>query len=101
MNEKYLAGIGAGLLLISFGIVISYFIASGVESKLAETNQTIIFQQLSELNENTPEKLKNTTVVQGFRKFIGNTVEDLKNKVILENSTLYSELKNTTSNSKN
>ncbi|MGI0097135.1 MAG: hypothetical protein ACREAJ_01985 [Nitrosopumilaceae archaeon] len=101
MNEKYLSGIGAGLLLISFGIVISYFIASGVENKLAETNKTIIFQQLGELNENTPEKLKNTTVVQGFRKFIGNTVEDLKNKVILENSTLYSELKNTTNNSKN
>jgi len=53
MNEKYISGLGAGLILISFGVIVSFF--------------------------------------------IGDTVEDLKNKVIVENSTLHSELKNTTS----
>lgn len=101
MNEKYISAIGTGLILSSFGIILYYLIATGVENKIAETNQTVIFQQLSELNEDAPEKLKNTTAVQGFRKFIGNTVEDLKNKVIQENGTLYLELKNATNNSKN
>ena len=96
MNEKYLSGIGAGLILASFGVILSFFVITGVETKAAEENQTINFQQLSELNVNTPEKLKNITVVQEFRKFVGNTIEDLKNKVILENTTLYSELKNAT-----
>jgi uncharacterized membrane protein YraQ (UPF0718 family) len=96
MNEKYLSGIGAGLILVSFGVIVSFFIATGVETKAAEENQTINFQQLSELKENTPGKLKNITVVQEFRKFIGNTVEDLKNRVILENTTLHSKLKNAT-----
>jgi len=35
--------------------------------------------------------------VQEFRHFVGKTVEDLKEKVILENTTLHSELKNATS----
>ena len=96
MNEKYLSGIGAGLILVSFGVILSFFIITGVETKAAEENQTINFQQLSELNVNTPEKLKNTPVVQEFRKFVGNTIEDLKNKINLENTTLHSELKNVT-----
>ena len=96
MNEKYISGIGAGLILISFGVIVSFFVATGVETKAAEENQTINFQQLSEFKDNTPEKLKNTTVIQEFRKFVGNTVEDLKDKVILENTTLHSELKNAT-----
>jgi len=96
MNDKYLASIGAGLILVSFGVIISFFIVTGVETKAAEENQTINFQQFSELNVNTPAKLKNITVVQEFRKFVGDTIEDLKNKVVLENTTLHSELKNAT-----
>ena len=49
MNEKYLSGIGAGLILISFGVIVSFFVATGVESKAAEENQTISFEQLGEL----------------------------------------------------
>jgi len=46
MNDKYLSGIGAGLILISFGVIVSFFVATGVESKAAEENQTISFEQL-------------------------------------------------------
>jgi type III secretory pathway component EscR len=97
MDEKYLSGIGAGLILASFAIIVSFFIVTGVETKAAEENQTITFQQLSELKDNTPSKLKNNTVVQEFRNFVGETVEELKDRVILENTTLHSKLKNFTS----
>jgi len=96
MNEKYLSAFGAGLLLISFGVIVSFFVATGVESKAAEENQTISFEQLGELPQNSHEKLKNNPASQEFRKFVGNTIEELKDKVILENSTLYFELKNST-----
>jgi len=96
MDEKYLSGIGAGLILISFGIIVSFFVASGVETKAAEENQTIGFEQLGELPQNSHEKLRNNPTAQEFRKFVGNTVEELKVKVLLENSTLYFELKNST-----
>ena len=96
MNEKILSGVGAGLILISFGIIVSYLVASGVESKAAEQNQTISFQQLSDFHQDTHGKLKNNPTTQEFRKFVGDTVEELKGKVILKNSTLHSELKNST-----
>ncbi len=96
MNEKYLSAFGAGLLLISFGVIVSFFVASGVESKAAEENQTISFEQLGELPQSSHEKLKNNPAAQEFRKFVGDTIEELKGKVILDNSTLYFGLKNST-----
>jgi hypothetical protein len=95
MNEKYLAGFGAGLILISFGVIVSFLVATGVENKAMEENQTISFEQLTDLD-STHEKLKNNPTSQEFRKFVGNTVDELKDKVVLENSTLYWDLKNST-----
>ena len=96
MNEKYISGFGAGIVVISFGIIVYYLVATGIETRIAEQNSTITFEQLREFNQNTPEKLKNTTAVQHFRTFVGNTVEELKQRVIVENTTLHSELKNKT-----
>jgi hypothetical protein len=95
MNEKYLSGFGAGLILISFGIIVSFFVATGVENRAMEENQTISFEQLTDFD-SSHENLKNNPTSQEFRKFIGNTVDELKDKVVLENSTLYFELKNST-----
>ncbi len=95
MDEKYIAGFGAGLLLISFGIIISFLVATGVENKAMEENQTISFEQLTELDR-THEKLINNPTSQEFRRFVGDTVDELKNKIVLENSTLYLGLKNST-----
>lgn len=97
MNEKYISGFGAGLILISFGIIVSYLVASGVENEAMESNQTIGFEQLEDLHENSYDRLKNSPTSQEFRKFVGDKVEELKDKVVLENSTLYFELKNSTS----
>ena len=94
MNEKYLSGIGAGLILISFGVIVSFFVATGVETKAAEENQTISFEQFAEIVQNPHKTLKNNPTTQEFRKFVGNTIEELKNKVILENGTLHLQLKN-------
>ena len=96
MNEKYLSGFGAGLILISFGVIISFFVATGVESKAAEENQTISFEQLGEIVQNPHKTLKNDPTTQEFRKFVGDTVDELKDRAILANSTLYSHLKNST-----
>ena len=98
MNEKYLSAFGAGLLLISFGVIVSFFVATGVESKAAEENQTISFEQLGEIIQSPHKTLKNDPTTQEFRKFIGDTVDELKDKAILANSTLYSQLKNSTVN---
>src|SRR3972149_1093512 len=97
MKENIISAFGAGLILISFGVIVSFFVASGVEKKAAEENVTITFEQFGELSQDTSGKLKSSHVAQEVRKFVGDTMIDLKNKVIIENSTLHSELKNTTS----
>ncbi len=96
MNEKYLSGIGAGLILISFGVIVSFFVATGVETKAAEENQTISFEQLGEIVQSPHKTLKNNPTTQEFRKFVGNTYDELKDTVIFENSTLYIQPKNST-----
>ena len=96
MNDKYLSSIGAGLILISFGVIVSFFVATGVESKAAEENQTISFEQLGEIIQSPHKTLKNNPTTQEFRNFIGDTVDELKDTVILENSTLHFKLKNST-----
>ena len=96
MNEKYLSGFGAGLILISFGIIVSYLVATGVENEAMERNQTISFEQLGDFHENTHDTIRNSPTSQEFRKFVGDTVQELKDKVIIENSTLHSEIKNST-----
>lgn len=96
MNDKYLSGIGAGLILISFGVIVSFFVATGVESKAAEENQTISFEQLGEIIQSPHKTLKNNPTTQEFRNFVGDTVDELKDTVILENSTLHFKLKNST-----
>ena len=96
MDEKYLSGFGAGLILISFGIIVSYLVFSGVENEAMERNQTINFEQLDGFQENTHENLKNNPTSQEFRKFVGDTVEEIKDRVAFENTTLYFELKNST-----
>ena len=95
MNEKYLSGFGAGLILISFGIIVSFFVATGVETKAAEENQTISFEQLVDLG-STHDRLKNNPTSQEFRKFVGESIDEIKESVVLENSTLYFNLKNST-----
>ena len=96
MNEKYLSGIGAGLILISFGVIVSFFVATGVETKAAEENQTINFEQLGEIVQNPHQILKNNPTTQEFRKFVGDTIDELKNTVVLENSTLFLQPNNST-----
>jgi len=96
MNERYLSGIGAGLILVSFGVIVSFFVATGVETKAAEENQTISFEQLGEIVRSPHETLKNNPTKQEFRKFVGDTVDELKYTVVLENSTLHFQLKNST-----
>jgi len=96
MNEKYLSGLGAGLILVSFGVIVSFFVVTGVETKAAEENQTISFEQLGELAQNPHKTLKNNPTTQEFRNFVGDTVEELQDTIVLENSTLFFQPNNST-----
>ena len=81
MNEKILAGIGGGLILISFLIVISFVVFEGVEDKVVIENGTPGFTQLSQIRDEAKNQLENNTVIEEFREVVGNVTTDVKQKI--------------------
>ena len=81
------------MILISFGVIISFIVITSVENKTAQDNKTISFQEIAEINYETQEKIKNSTTIKQIKEAVGNSLEDLKEKITSENGSIYSELK--------
>jgi hypothetical protein len=81
LKDKYLLSISAGVILVAFGILIYYIISSSIDEKLASENKTIGFEQLQELNYDAREKVLNNTVVEQFKNLVGETVDQVKDKI--------------------
>ncbi len=81
MDEKYLLSIGAGLILISFGIILSFGIAASVEDDVNSQNETIGFEQLREMHLDAKEKLHNRSAVENFSQSVRETVYQIKDGI--------------------
>lgn len=81
MDEKYLLSIGAGLILISFGIILTFGIAASVEDDIDIQNETIGFEQLREMHLEAKEKLQNSTIIENFSQSIRETVYQIKDGI--------------------
>ncbi len=83
MNEKILAGIGGGLILTSFLIIVLFFVAEGVDEKYIVQNGTPGFSQLQTIRDDAKESLANSTIVENFKQFVGNVTYEMKDKISL------------------
>jgi len=72
MNEKYIAGIGGGLILTSFLIIVFFFVAEGVDDKYIVQNGTPGFSQLQTIKDDAKESLENNTILENFKQLVGN-----------------------------
>ena len=81
MDEKYLLSIGAGLILMSFGIILTFGIAASVEDDIDIQNETIGFEQLREMHLEAKEKLQNSTIIENFSQSIRETVYQIKDGI--------------------
>ncbi len=89
MNEKILAGIGGGLILTSFLIIVLFFVAEGVDEKYIVQNGTPGFSQLQTISDDAKESIKNSTIVENFRQLLGNVTYEMKDKITMGiNATL-------------
>ena len=89
MNEKILAGIGGGLILTSFLIIVLFFVAEGVDEKYIVQNGTPGFSQLQTIRDDAKESIKNSTIVENFRQLLGNVTYEMKDKISIGiNATL-------------
>ncbi len=89
MNDKILAGIGGGLILTSFLIIVLFFVAEGVDEKYIVQNGTPGFSQLQTIRDDAKDSLKNSTILENFRQLLGNVTYEMKDKITMGiNATL-------------
>ena len=81
MKEKYLAGIGGGLILASFAIIVSFFVFSEFEARVIVENGKPGFAQLSAIRDEAKNTLENNTVVEEFKELVGNVTDEVKEKM--------------------
>ncbi len=83
MNEKILAGIGGGLILTSFLIIVLFFVAEGVDEKYIVQNGTPGFSQLQTLRDDAKETIRNSTIIENFKQVVGNVTYEMKDKITI------------------
>ncbi len=83
MNEKILAGIGGGLILTSFLIIVLFFVFEGVDDKYIVQNGTPGFSQLQTIRDEAKESLQNNTIIENFKQVVGNFTYEMKEKITI------------------
>ncbi len=82
MNDKHLAGIGGGVILASFAIIVSFFVFQGVEEQVViEPNSAPGFSQLAAIRDEGKDSIENNTVVEEFKELVGNLSEQVVEKI--------------------
>ena len=89
MNDKILAGIGGGLILTSFLIIVLFFVVEGVDEKYIVQNGTPGFSQLQTIRDDAKETIRNSTIIENFKQLLGNVTYEMKDKITMGiNATL-------------
>ena len=81
MREIHLAGIGGGLILASFAIIVSFFVFQGVEEQVIVENGAPGFAQLAAIRDSAKNSLQNNTVIEEFKELVGNVSKQVKEKI--------------------
>ncbi len=71
MKEKYLAGLGGGLFLATFAIIVSFSVFQGLEEQFVVEKRSTGFSQLVAISDGAKDTLKNNIVVEEFKELFG------------------------------
>jgi len=91
MNDKILAGIGGGLILTSFLIIVLFFVAEGVDEKYIVQNGTPGFSQLQTIRDDAKETIRNSTIIENFKQLLGNVTYEMKDKITMGINATFGE----------
>ncbi len=81
MNEKHIAGIGGGLILASFAIIVTFFVFQGFEEQVVVENGAPGFSQLAAIRDGAKNTMDNNTVVEEFKELVSNVTNQVKEKI--------------------
>lgn len=85
MNESYLLFAVVGFIVSIFGIIVYFALESQSEGKIQD--EVLNLTKLTELNSNTNEKIKNSTVMRDLKQFVQQRSEDIRDTIIKENQS--------------
>ncbi len=71
MEQVHLAGLGGGLFLALFAIIVSFFVFQGLEEQVVVENGLPGFSQLAAIRDGVKDTLKNNIVVEKFKEISG------------------------------
>ena len=71
MKEKYLAGLGGGLFLATFAIIVSFSVFQGLEEQFVVEKRSTGFSQLVAISDGAKDTLENNIVVEEFKELFG------------------------------
>ena len=71
MKEKYLAGLGGGLFLVTFAIIVSFSVFQGLEEQFVVEKRSTGFSQLVAISDGAKDTLENNIVVEEFKELFG------------------------------
>ncbi len=81
MREIHLAGIGGGLILVSFAIIVSFFVFQGFDEEAVVENGFPGFSQLAAIRDGAKNSLQNNSVVEEFKELVGNVSDQVIEKI--------------------
>ena len=81
MNEKHIAGVGGGLILASFAIIVSFFVFQEFEEQVVVENGAPGFSQLAAIRDGAKNSLQNNSVVEEFKELVGNVSDQVVEKI--------------------
>ncbi len=76
MNEKFLILGVVGFIVSIFGIIVYFAIESQSEGKIQ--NEVLNLTKLQEINSETNDKIKNSTVIRDFKQFVQQRFDNIK-----------------------
>ncbi len=71
MEQVHLAGLGGGLFLALFAIIVSFFVFQGLEEQVVVENGLPGFSQLAAISDGVKDILENIIVVEEFKEISG------------------------------
>jgi len=80
LNEKYFLFVVAGFIISIFGIIF-YFVLESQSEGTIEEELLLDFKNINKLNEETKEKISNSTVMRDFKQFIQQSSDEIKVKI--------------------
>ncbi len=81
MRDKHIAGLGGGLILASFLVIILSPFYDEIQDEVFIEGKTPGFTQLAEIKDEAKSQLQNSTALEDFQEFVGNVTGDMRENI--------------------